>query len=376
MNDSTGMKSISWITADYFLDVDLPVIARLKDYYRIYWQIVIGHAGGRDNEEYVRMLIPEPGDNLTVEFVYERFRRRDPRMFFSDLNVVRRARAVHPDCYYISGFMYPWGLLFQKLFLPKGKVVMACHNVSTPKGATKSRLARINTGFVLRNFRNIQVFSKSQRQVLESRYKGKNVLEAPLALKDYGSPETSQTVEDKGFVRFLNFGIIRDYKRVDLLIEAACLLYERGFRNFRISIAGSCPEWEEKYAAAVKYPEVFELDIRRIPNDEVANLFAVSDYFVMPYQDIAQSGAITVAFQYNVPVIVSDIPQFREFVQDGITGLYFRSEDAVSLADTMQYALENAALHDSLKANQAAFVKENLSLESIVDRYRSYIDRL
>ena len=220
------------------------------------------------------------------------------------------------------------------------------------------------------------MFSKSQRQVLESRYKGKNVLEAPLALKDYGSPETSQTVEDKGFVRFLNFGIIRDYKRVDLLIEAACLLYERGFRNFRISIAGSCPEWEEKYAAAVKYPEVFELDIRRIPNDEVANLFAVSDYFVMPYQDIAQSGAITVAFQYNVPVIVSDIPQFREFVQDGITGLYFRSEDAVSLADTMQYALENAALHDSLKANQAAFVKENLSLESIVDRYRSYIDRL
>jgi glycosyltransferase involved in cell wall biosynthesis len=102
----------------------------------------------------------------------------------------------------------------------------------------------------------------------------------------------------------------------------------------------------------------------------------VSDYFVMPYQDIAQSGAITVAFQYNVPVIVSDIPQFLEFVQDGVTGLYFRSEDAVSLADTMQYVLENASVLDSLKANQAAFVKENLSLDSIVARYRSYLDKL
>ena len=376
-NYVNGMKSISWITADYFLDVDLPVISLLKEDYRIYWQIVTGHASGPGQEEYVRLLIPEPGDNLRIEFVHERYRRSDPRMFFSDLGTIRRAKSFRPDLYYISGFMYPWGLLLQKFLLPSERVVMACHNVSTPKGATRSWLARINIGFVLRNFRNIQVFSKSQRAVLESRYKDKNVLEAPLALKDYGHPSLPDTAQDKGFVRFLNFGIIRDYKRVDLLIEAGCLLYERGFRNYRILIAGSCPEWAERYAPLIKYPEVFEQDIRRIPNEEVANLFSVSDYFVMPYQDIAQSGAITVAFRYNVPVIVSDIPQFREFVQDGKTGICFKSEDAVSLADTLQYAIEHHdAIHETLKLNQAAFVRDNFSLESIVTRYRSYLDRL
>ena len=343
------MKRIAWITADYFLDVDLPVIARLKDHYRIYWQIVIGHAGGTGQEDYVRMLIPEPGDNLKIEYIREKYRRRDPRLFFSDLRTVRRAKSVKPDIYYISGFMYPWGLPLQKLLLPTGKVVMACHNVSTPKGATKSMLARINMGFVLRNFRNFQVFSKSQRAVLESKYKGKNVLEAPLALKDYGQPTVGRA-DEKDIVRFLNFGIIRDYKRVDLLIGAGNLLYERGLRNFRILIAGSCQEWAIRYAPLIKYPDVFELDIRRIPNEEVANLFAVSDYFVLPYQDIAQSGAITVAFQYNVPVIVSDIPQFAEFVEEGKTGLCFKSEDVVSLADIMQYAIENHAdIYSGLK---------------------------
>ena len=127
----------------------------------------------------------------------------------------------------------------------------------------------------------------------------------------------------------------------------------------------------------IKYPDVFELDIRRIPNEEVANLFAVSDYFVLPYQDIAQSGAITVAFQYNVPVIVSDIPQFAEFVEEGKTGLCFKSEDVVSLADIMQYAIENHAdIYSGLKENQALFVRETLSLDSIVARYRAYFDKL
>ncbi|MBO4454924.1 MAG: glycosyltransferase [Bacteroidales bacterium] len=371
------MKKISWITADYFLDVDLPVISRLKDDYKIFWQIVIGRSSGSDHDSYVRMLIPDPGDNLKIEFVHERYRRSDPRMFFSDLGTVRRAKSFKPDLYYISGFMYPWGLLLQKLLLPLDRVVIACHNVSTPKGASLSWLARINIGFVLRNFRNIQVFSKSQRAVLESRYKNKNVLEAPLALKDYGRPAESEAARNKGFVRFLNFGIIRDYKRVDLLIEAGCLLYEHGFRNFRILIAGSCLEWEERYAPLIKYPEVFELDIRRIPNEDVAALFARSDYFVMPYQDIAQSGAMTVAFQYNLPVIVSDLPQFKEFVEDGKTGLCFKTEDPVALADKMQYVLENHnAIYAELKHNQQVFVQEYLSLDSIVSRYREFFDSL
>ncbi len=371
------MKTISWITADFFIDVDLPIIAKLQEDYQIFWQIVIGYNVKIDYEQYVNLLIPERSANLTISFVHELCRHRDPRLFLSTRKSIKRAKECHPDLYYISGFFAPWGLPLLRFMLPVERVVMACHNVSTPKGATNARMAKWNMNYVLRNFKNLQVFSKSQHRVLDSMCSGKNVLEAPLALKDYGTPTTTGLAKEDGVIRFLNFGIIRDYKRVDLLIEAACQLYERGYRNFRVLIAGSCDDWEGRYAPLIRHPEVFELDIRRIPNEEVANLFARSDYFVMPYQDIAQSGAITVAFCYQLPTLVSDIPPFREFVEDGVTGLTFASGDAAALSEKMRYLLEN---HDQiylqLKQQQAEFVRKHFSLESIVAKYKAYFDRL
>ena len=371
------MKKISWITADYFLDVDLPIIAKLKAYYEIYWQIVIPYKSSIDYEKYVSLLIPEVGPNLTVRYSYEPCRHRNPRLLFTTRNMVKRSKSFKPDIYYISGFFAPWGLPLFNRMLPKERVVMACHNVSTPKGAVGSKMAEWNINYVLRHFTNLQVFSKGQHRVLDTLCSGKNVLEAPLALKDYGSPTASAVEKEEGLIRFLNFGIIRDYKRVDLLIEAGCKLYESGYRNFRVLIAGGCGDWDTRYAPMIKYPEVFELDIRRIPNEEVANLFARSDYFVMPYQDIAQSGAITVAFQYNLPTIVSDIPPFREFVEDGKTGIVFKSEDASALAEKMQYVMDHhASIYATLKQNQAEFVRRELSLDSIVSKYKAYFDSL
>ncbi len=97
------MKTISWITAYYFLDVDLPIIAKLKNEYNIYWQIVIGHNENIDYKNYVQSHIPECGENLEIVYVYEKHRRRDPRTFFSDFKLVSRAKSHNPDFYYISG---------------------------------------------------------------------------------------------------------------------------------------------------------------------------------------------------------------------------------------------------------------------------------
>lgn len=367
------MKKIAWITAESFLDVDLPIISKLKNSYEIFWQIIINNDSSKD---YVNQLIPVFGENLTVKYIYERYRHRDPRLFFITYKILKTAKSYGPNLYYIDGFMLPWGPLMMRLFLPRKLVVVACHNVTTPKGGSLQVISKIAMNFVLHKFNNIHVFSRGQKEKLEEVFPNKNVLLAPLALKDYGTPNVVAQRKEDGIVRFLYFGIIREYKRVDLLIDAACELYDRGYNNFKVIIAGSCDNWLTRYAPQIVYPEIFEIDIRRIPNDEVADLFSQSDYFVMPYQDIAQSGAITVAFQYNVPTIVSNIPQFYEFVDDGNTGLMFKSEDATALADKMQYVIDNhSRIHKALKQNQADFVRHNLSIDSIVEKYISYFDR-
>lgn len=368
-------KIISWITAECYLDVDLPIIAELRKYYCIYWQIILPYNCTIDNKAYVSRLIPETGPNLIIEFVKQSYRMRDLRTLCQYFKTVRKAKSFKPDFYYLSNYQMPYGIGIYKLLLPLNNVVVPCHNVSTPKGAANAGFAEKYTKCWINTFKNIQVFSKSQKAVLESMVSNRNVLYAPLALKDYGKPTVKEKPKD--FIRFLNFGIIQKYKRADLLIEAGNLLFERGYRNIRIHIAGSCKTWGQDYAPLIKHPEIFELDIKRIPNEDVPNLFAESHYFVMPYQDIAQSGAITVAFCYNLPTIVSDIEPFKEFVTDGETGVTFRSEDAIALADKMQYVIENHHnIYDTLQKKQRAFVERELSLNSIVAKYKEYFDRL
>lgn len=370
------MKKISWITPDYYLDVDLPIIDKLRKFYIIKWVIVISrNASMADNKELVNHTLTNKND-LLITYIKLEHHSISPQIWQDYYKIVAEAKAFNPDIYYLSLYGMPHALLFYKLLLPIDKCVAACHNVTTPKGAKWEKIARIYTHCWLSHFKNIQVFSKGQYNKLVAKYHGKNILMAPLALKDYGEPKEMPDKLHAYPIRFLFFGNILEYKRVDLLIEAANNLARKGYSNFKVRIAGACQEWE-KYRNLIEYPEYFELHIKRIPNENVADLFADSHYFVMPYQDIAQSGAITVAFRYNLPTITSNIEQFKEFVTDNETGLMFESKNPDALATAMQYAIDHHAdIYSSLCDKQKEFVHRELSIESIVKKYVDYFNRL
>jgi len=370
------MKKICWITPDCFIDVDIYVIRELSISYNIFWTIIESPNSTTDNQVYIDNILGKQKTNINISLVKQNFRLRDLRNINLLYTLIRNCKKNKPDLYYVSALFQPYGALLYKILLPTRNVVFACHNVTTPIGATDESFAKKYTYLWLKFARNINVFSKSQKKVLETKFHNKNILYAPLAIKDYGVPSFDRRNLDSNYVRFLSFGNIVDYKRIDILIEAGNILFEKGIKNFSIRIAGKCQCWN-KYQALIRHPEVFDLKIERIPNEDIPNLFAESQYFVMPYQDIAQSGAITIAFRYNLPTIVSDIPQFEEFVQNGKTGITFKSEDAFDLADKMQYAIEEySTIYNELCKNQEVFVKKILSINSIKKRYLDFFEKL
>lgn len=367
--------TISWITPSSFVDVDLPIIAELQKHIKIYWQIVIGSELTDDLKNYIDSHL-DGTENLTYEYVKIPYRIYDFRTFGIYVKILKKAKKVAPDLYYTSMGTAPFGHWIYKLLLPINKVVAACHNVSTPKGANHELYNRFFTSLYLRTFKNIQVFSESQQEVLLSKYPSKKVLLAPLALKDYGESAMPAREFNEDKIIFLFFGIIMPYKRLDLLIEAAQNLFERGIKNFSVKIAGRCKNWEE-YARNIKYPELFDLRIERIPNEDVADLFAASDYFVMPYQDIAQSGAITVAYRYNLPIVLSDLPQFKPFGENGVTGFFFKKMNIGDLENKMLHMIEGGKpLHDKLSKGLATFVQERYSTPAIAMKYLSFFEEL
>lgn len=362
---------ISWITPTNFVDVDMPIIEELHKKCEIYWQIVSLGPVGDDLKHYIDPKL-KGVSSILVEYVEIPYRFYDLRTMRVFCKVLKKAKLHKPDIFYTSLQAAPFGPLIYRIYLPLDKTVAACHNVSTPKGANQETYARIFTYLHLQMFHNVQVFSKSQCDILYKKFPKKNVLLAPLAIKDYGEPTIKERGMNENKVVFLFFGMILDYKRVDLLIDAAQSLFEKGYHNFVVRIAGKCKNWSS-YENKIQHPELFDLRIEHIPNDEVANLFVTSDYFVMPYQDIAQSGAITVAFRYNLPIILSDLPQFWPFVKEGINGIYFEKENVVDLERKMEYAINGGKqLNDELKKGLASFVEKNYSTPVIAASYYSY----
>ena len=369
------MLKISWITPSHFVDVDLPIVVELQKEMQIYWQVVSFGKIDDDMRNYIEPSLAG-AENIMVEYEEIPFRFYDLRTMVAYCRTLKKAKAFRPDLYYTSLQAAPFGPLIYRMILPIKETVAACHNVSTPKGANQEKYARIFTNLHLRTFQNIQVFSDIQRDILFGKYPNKNVLLAPLAIKDYGDPTMAKRVFDEENIVFLFFGKIIGYKRVDLLIKMAQNLYDRGYHNFKVKIAGGCKNWSE-YEAQIKYPELFETRIERIPNGDVADLFATSDYFVMPYQDIAQSGAITVAYRYNLPIILSNLPQFLPFGEDGVTGYFFESMNVKDLETKIICVIEGGKpLNDKFCKGLAKFVDERYSTPTIAKKYKDYFEKL
>lgn len=363
------MNSISWFTPISFIDVDILIVPELSKTFKIDWMI----AGSKKPAIYSK-LEAMASDNLHVEFQTIKYKWYNPLSYIDYRNAFKSLVNKGNDLVYVDKAPRLYNYYAAKWLLKKNKTVFATHNVKTPNGAHLERIARYYMTKLLKNFYNFQVFSHNQQEYLESIVQGKNVLYAPLALKDYGNK--GERTKHIDIVNFLSFGQIRHYKRIDLLIDAAQSIYEETGKKFVVTIAGRCPLWGE-YSKKIKYPELFDLHIGYVDDNDVAKLFANADYLVLPYQDLAQSGAITVAFNYGVPVITSDIPQFLEFVEEGVNGFLFQSENVDSLKKVLLKALDlPRSEYNNLLKSTDKFVSENYSLKAITSRYKEYFNHL
>lgn len=368
---SMQKNKICWVTSSFLLDVDIPIVPTLQGNYDIDW-IVLTTKANYDGD---KKLIEKTGCRR-YELVENRGTFISPRKMLFYRHLFQKIKSDGYDLFYFDYMGMPYFLPMAQCMLPKEKIIIAAHNVKTPKGARYYWLAKPYMDYVIRAFRNFQVFSLNQLDLLRSLKKNANILYAPLCLKDYGIPTVKKPETP---VTFLFFGNIVDYKRVDLLLQATRIMNDKGIKGFKVQISGYCrPEkWKEKYQPLLKGLDNVATDIRRIPNEDIPNLFEYSHYFVMPYQDIAQSGAMTVALRYNIPIIASELDTFKEFMNGRDDGYFFESGNAEQLAYTMIKAIqEHNSRYQSMRESQTNQVKEKLSHEAIIAKYKEYIDGL
>jgi len=150
---------------------------------------------------------------------------------------------------------------------------------------------------------------------------------------NYGAPVDRETALAAlklrtGYRYILFFGFIRAYKGLDLLIKAFA---DKKFRkkNLRLIIAGEFYEDPEPYKLLMK---LYDLEGEIILHDhfirdaEVPLYFGAADLVVQPYKSATQSGVTQIAYQYEKPMLVTDVGGLREIVDDGICGYVVQPE--------------------------------------------------
>lgn len=171
---------------------------------------------------------------------------------------------------------------------------------------------------------------------------------------------------DPKFSYLLFFGFIRDYKGLDLLLQA---MADDRIRKLplKLIVAGEYYANEEKYLELIKkldIPDQLELRTDFIPNSEVRYYFGAADMVVQPYKSATQSGISQLAYHFEKPMIVTKVGGLPEIVEDGVAG-YVVEVDKNKIVEAILDFYENKKekpLREGVKE-----AKKRFSWESLVE---------
>ena len=151
----------------------------------------------------------------------------------------------------------------------------------------------------------------------------------------------------------LFFGLIRDYKGLDMLLRAWAKWMPEGRK---LLIAGEFYTSRESYIALIEelgLKDRVVLHDRFIPDEDVRYYFSAADCLVLPYRSATQSGVTQIAYNFSLPMLVTNVGGLPEIVPDGKVGLV--CEPTV---DDILQGLQRIYAEGVLQKLQANFAEE------------------
>lgn len=158
------------------------------------------------------------------------------------------------------------------------------------------------------------------------------------ALKELG-------LEDSPKHTLMFFGLIREYKGLDILLKAFELLGS----GYRLIVAGEPYGSFEPYRKLIdasSHKEDISLYPEFIPDSRVKYFFSAADLAVLPYRSATQSGISSVSCHFGVPMVVSDVGGLKETIADKKLGLVCGEATPENVADAVRQYFATPSLKE------------------------------
>ena len=177
-----------------------------------------------------------------------------------------------------------------------------------------------------------------------------------------------------GMKNLLFFGLIREYKGLDILLQAFDTLPD----DYQLIIAGECYGSFDKYQAAIDAsPARSRIHVFRhyIDDADVKKYFSAADLTVLPYRSATQSGVSSASYHFEVPMVVTAVGGLKETIGDTGTGLVAESVDANAVAGKILEFFAGDELRRSC-IEHIRHERERLSWSSFSEELIKFADEL
>ena len=190
-------------------------------------------------------------------------------------------------------------------------------------------------------------------------------IDATIAKQQLGLDVTKKTL--------LFFGLIRDYKGLDLLIDAFTQLDE----GYQLLIAGECYGSFDKYQQQIAQSGAasrIHVCNQYIADSEIATYFSAADALILPYRTATQSGVLSVAYHFDLPVVSTPVGDFPNSIGTTAVGIVVPEITAASLTE----GIESLFAPNQMAYFHAQIVKHKtaLSWEVLTERLCEFIPRI
>jgi len=171
---------------------------------------------------------------------------------------------------------------------------------------------------------------------------------------------------DTNYSYLLFFGLIRDYKGLDIALKA--ITDERIKKMpLKLLVTGEFYSDRKKYDDFINSYNLHERVIitdKYIPDNQVHNWFCAADAILQPYKTATQSGVTQIAYHFEKPMIVTNVGGLEEMVSNNKVG-YVVDPAANNVADAIVNLYQNNKLNEF--SVNAANEKEKFSWEKITN---------
>jgi glycosyltransferase involved in cell wall biosynthesis len=261
---------------------------------------------------------------------------------FTYLSAAKQIKKENPDIllmkYWMSYFAPSLGTVANRVGKNGTKVITILDNVIPHEQKFFDKA--LTTWFLKQNDGFIAMSEAVRNDLLSLHPKAKSILKPHPLYNHFGDKvETTKAREALGIVfnkkTILFFGLIRDYKGLDLLIDAISILDD----SYQLIIAGETYGSFDTYTEQIKkanHPERIKVFNRYISDKEVPLFFSAADVCVLPYRSATQSGITSIAYHFELPLIATNTGGLKESIEKPGVGLMIPEINATSIAETIR----------------------------------------